>query len=204
MKIYFKTLIISFLLLGLYSCIEDESSTLNEDNTEVVNTNSSALEGTWSMSAYSVSNGNLVVDVPILGEVTQSFTVTSDNYNYTETYTDETSEVTIDGSFNVTAIIGGVSSGAINYTVDTTSMDETLLVSDWNLEDGNKVTVTNGDLETVYTIENISESELQYSVDLSTLNADQINIFFGDEIAERFDDGTFKSMTGTLIVTLQM
>ena len=204
MKIRFKTLIISFLLLGLYSCIEDDSSTLNEDNTEVVNTNSSAIEGTWSMSSYSVSNGNVVINVTGFGNISQSFTVSSNNYNYTETYNDDSSEVTIDGTFDVSAIIAGITTETINHTVDTSTMDTSFLVNEWELENGNSVIITNGDIETTYSIIEISDSILKYTVDLSTLNADQINIFFGDEIAERFDDGTFSSMTGDLYVTLEM
>jgi len=202
MKNIWKNLIAFLFLINLFSCVEDESLSNNENINEV-ETSSDALEGTWSITDYSVSNGTINVKV-INTIITQSFTVSSSNYDYTETYSDDTSEVTIEGSYDVAVTIANVET--IDHTVNTTNIENKgiSLTSDWILENGNKVTITNDEIVSYYTITSINEKELKYSVDLSTLDAEQINIFFGEKIAQKFDDGTFSSMTGTLFVTLEM
>jgi len=211
MKNYLKKISISLILVLFFSCVKDDSTSsetdeIDETETVTQTTTSSDIAGEWSMSSYSVDNGNVIVNIPNLGNISQSFTVSSSNYNYTETYNDDTSEVTINGNYDVAITIAGLVSETIHHTIDTTDIEEegVSLTSNWLLENDNTVIISNDEIETNYTIISISDNELQYSVDLSTLDSEQINIFFGDEIADRFENGTFSSMTGTLIVTLEM
>lgn len=165
-KIVFSTL--SLFILVFTSCEkEDDSTDISVSNSDLI--------GTWEMVGFD-TDAKYVVTYP--GASIESFyTQEGSNFDYTLIVEEEV--MSGEGSYDVeTTLTSSGRSETETSSVDTSDISDDLLTANWELIDNDKILTTDSEgVETIMTIENISDSQLVLSLDLTEALEDEFADF---------------------------